>query len=47
MTSIDNIEIYPIISLSIFVGFFAILLIRVAMMKKSEIAELENIPLED
>jgi len=47
MSTIENIEIFPIISLSIFVGFFAILLYRVARMKKNEIKELENIPLED
>jgi len=47
MSTIENIEIFPIISLSIFVGFFAILLYRVIRMKKSEISEIENIPFED
>lgn len=47
MSTIENIEIFPIISLSIFVGFFAVMLYRVAKMKKNEIKEIENFPLED
>jgi hypothetical protein len=47
MTTIENIEIFPISSLTIFVRFFSILLNRVARMKKDEISEIENIPLED
>ncbi|MCB0476680.1 MAG: CcoQ/FixQ family Cbb3-type cytochrome c oxidase assembly chaperone [Crocinitomicaceae bacterium] len=47
MTSIDGIEIYPIISLLIFVAFFIGLTWYVVKMKKSDIKEMSNIPLEE
>lgn len=47
MTTIENIEIYPIISLLLFSSIFALVTIRAARMKKSEIEKLSNAPLED
>ena len=47
MTSMDNIEIYPIISLLIFFTFFVILIIYTIKMDKGFIKEMENTPLED
>lgn len=47
MTSIDGIEIYPILSLLIFVIFFAGLGWHVARMKKETIDELKNYPLNE
>ncbi|MGB0427998.1 MAG: CcoQ/FixQ family Cbb3-type cytochrome c oxidase assembly chaperone [Flavobacteriales bacterium] len=46
MTSIDGIEIYPIISLGIFTLFFAVLLWRVIKADKSKIDEVSNYPLQ-
>jgi cytochrome c oxidase cbb3-type subunit 4 len=45
MATIDGIEIYPIISLSIFVLFFIVLLYRVIKTDKSKIKEISNYPL--
>lgn len=45
MTSIDNIEIYPMISLMIFVLFFIGLLIYVFKSDDKEIKEISNYPL--
>lgn len=47
LTSIDGVAIYPILSLLIFVIFFILVITYVVRMKKSDIAELSNIPLED
>lgn len=47
MDSIGGIEIFPIISLSIFFGFFVIMFVLVAKMRKQRIKELSNMPLED
>lgn len=47
MTSIDGIEIYPMISLVIFVAFFIGLGVWVFRMKKSSIKELSDYPLND
>lgn len=46
MTEIDGIEIYPIISLIIFVAFFAVMGAYVIRMKKSEVDKLKNMPLD-
>jgi len=43
---ISGIEIYPIISLLIFVIFFAAMLFYVMRMKKSSINEMKNLPLD-
>jgi len=47
MTEIDGIDIYPIISLLIFVLFFVVMFTYVARMKKSRVEELSALPLED
>jgi len=47
MDTISGIEIYPIISLSIFFGFFAVLLIWVLTYSKTKIKELSEIPLNE
>lgn len=47
LTGIDGVAIYPIISLLIFVLFFAIVITRVIRMSKSEITELSDIPFND
>lgn len=47
LTEMDGVDIYPLISLLIFVIFFAVMFIFVARMKKSRIEELSAMPLED
>lgn len=47
LTNIDGVDIYPLISLLIFVIFFTVMFIYVARMKKSRIEELSALPLED
>jgi cbb3-type cytochrome oxidase subunit 3 len=47
MDSISGIEIYPIISLSIFFIFFALLLVWVFSYSKETINELSEIPLKE
>lgn len=47
LTGIDGVEIYPLLSLLIFVLFFAFVITYVIRMKKQEIDTLGNIPLED
>jgi len=47
LTTIDGIEIYPIISLVIFFAFFVGLGWYVFKMKKDHVEEMSNIPLED
>jgi len=46
MTTIEGIDIYPIMSLLIFTLFFAIVLTRVIKMSKKEVEELSNIPMD-
>lgn len=46
MTGIEGIEIYPIISLSIFVLFFAALIVYVIRADKNEIKEISDYPLK-
>lgn len=46
MTGIEGIEIYPIISLTIFTLFFAVLLWRVIKTDKEKIKEISNYPLQ-
>lgn len=46
LTTIDGIDIYPMISLLIFVLFFAVVLTRVIRMSKTEVEELSNIPMD-
>ena len=47
MESIAGIEIYPLISFVIFFAFFIGLFVYVAMMRKTHISELENLPLTE
>lgn len=45
LESIAGIDVYPMISLFIFFGFFAALFIWAVKVKKSYIDEIKNIPL--
>ncbi|MCH8568028.1 MAG: hypothetical protein LAT67_07185 [Balneolales bacterium] len=45
LETIQGIEIFPLISLVIFVGFFALMIIYVATMTKEKVSDLENMPL--
>lgn len=47
MDTIIGIEIFPLISFIIFFLFFIVLFIWVAKMKKSDVAELAAMPLEE
>lgn len=47
LTDIDGVSIFPIISLLIFVIFFAAVITWVIRMRKSEIEILSALPLED
>ncbi|MDO6597070.1 CcoQ/FixQ family Cbb3-type cytochrome c oxidase assembly chaperone [Oceanihabitans sp. 2_MG-2023] len=47
MDSISGIEVYPIISLLIFFGFFVVLFLWVYTAKKEYIQTVSNIPLEN
>ncbi|MBU2938929.1 CcoQ/FixQ family Cbb3-type cytochrome c oxidase assembly chaperone [Lacinutrix sp. C3R15] len=47
MDSISGIEVYPIISLLIFFGFFVVLFLWVFTAKKEYIQAVSNIPLEN
>jgi hypothetical protein len=46
LTGIDGVSIYPIISLLIFVIFFASVMAVVVRMKKKEVDELSSLPFE-
>ena len=43
---IDNISLFPMIGLIIFVGFFVLMLIYVKKMSREDIRELSNLPLD-
>ncbi len=47
LENIDNVQIYPLISLLIFFVFFVALFYWVITAKKDHITEVSNIPLED
>lgn len=47
LTEITGIEIYPIISLLIFVLFFTVVIWRTMRISKAEVNHFSNIPLED
>jgi cbb3-type cytochrome oxidase subunit 3 len=47
LENIDNVQIYPLISLLIFFVFFVALFYWVITAKKEHIEEVSNIPLED
>ncbi len=43
---IDGVAIYPVIAQFIFIAFFILVLVYVFKMKKTNIDELENLPLD-
>ncbi|MBK7377076.1 MAG: CcoQ/FixQ family Cbb3-type cytochrome c oxidase assembly chaperone [Ferruginibacter sp.] len=45
--TINNVDIYPIISLFIFFTFFVVLLVLVKRMKKERVETLANIPFDN
>jgi cytochrome c oxidase cbb3-type subunit IV len=45
--TMQGVDIYPIISLLIFVVFFVVLLVFVTKMDKKVISEISNIPLDN
>lgn len=47
LENIDGVEVYPMVSLMIFFIFFLVLFFWVFTAKKTHIAEVSNIPLED
>ncbi len=47
LENIDNVQIYPMISLLIFFVFFVVLFYWVITAKKEHITEVSNLPLED
>lgn len=47
LTTIDGVSIFPMISLLIFVLFFALVLTRTYRMSKASVNVLSGIPLED
>lgn len=47
MTSIDHIEVYPLISFVIFFLFFIVVLLLVLRSDKKFITKMQNLPLED
>lgn len=47
LTSITDIEIFPMISLMTFFVFFILVGIKVSMMDKKTLEESENLPLEN
>lgn len=47
LENIDNVQIYPMISLLIFFIFFVVLFYWVITAKKDHITEVSNIPLEN
>ena len=47
LATIDDVSIYPIISLLIFFTVFVVMLYLVFSMKKSKLNEIEKLPLED
>jgi hypothetical protein len=46
LTNIDGIELYPLLSLLIFIIFFAVVITMVIRMSKAEVKELSDIPFE-
>ncbi len=46
LQSIDGVSIYPVISLIIFVSFFAAIIVWLVRVDKNYIKKMENLPLE-
>ncbi len=47
LNSISDIDIFPVISLILFVSFFVLMLIRVIYARKDYVEHMSNLPLED
>lgn len=47
LETMQGIEIYPLISLGIFLSFFVLLLVWVIRMKQQDIDEVSRLPLDD
>jgi len=47
LTSIDGIEIFPVVSLLIFFTFFVGMIIYITRIDKKTVNEIKNIPLEE
>lgn len=47
LTHINDVEIYPVISLLLFFSIFSIMLIRVIRMDKGKVHRAEMLPLEE
>lgn len=47
MTSIDGVEIYPVVSLLIFFIFFTLLIVYTVKLDKVHVEEMSDFPLED
>lgn len=45
--TINSIEIYPIVSLFIFLIFFIVLLVWVKKMRKEDVSEMANLPINE
>ncbi len=47
LSSIEDVSVYPVITLILFVFAFVLVVIRLVFMDKKTVEELKNIPLED
>lgn len=47
LQSIDNVGIFPIISILIFMSVFVFMIVRILRMKKNEIKKYSSMPLDD
>lgn len=47
LQSIEGVEVFPIISLFLFLGAFALVIVMVARMDKKRVTEYSRLPLED
>ncbi len=47
LSSIEDVSIYPVITLVLFVFAFVLVVVRLVFMDKKTVEELKNIPLED
>ena len=47
LSSIEDVSVYPVITLILFVFAFVLVVIRLVFMDKETVDEMKNIPLED
>ena len=47
LSSIEDVSVYPVITLILFVFAFVLVVLRLVFMDKKTVEELKNIPLED